>query len=161
MMPTDKERQRVATALRAEVGGGRSWPGMERLGAILGVDGGPGFEGRFLNRLADLIDPGHGIQCHSEPAEPSLGADCHWTCGGTDPLPGVPRVRVIDEYGREVFEGYYIFHENRQLAALGPDWLRPEDVDHCVAVDDFADWNMPRSLTIKKITPPHRIELKQ
>ena len=87
------------------------------------------------------------------------GAMSEWTCGGVEPMPGVPRVRVVDERGREVCEGYYICHENRQLSPLGPSWLRPEDVDHCVAVDDFADWNMPRSLTIKKITPPHRIEI--
>ena len=83
-----------------------------------------------------------------------------WDCGGVDPLPGVPRVRIVDPDGRELFEGYYIRHENRQPAVFGgTDRLRPEDVDHCVAVDGFADWNMPRSLVIKKVTPPHRIEV--
>lgn len=83
-----------------------------------------------------------------------------WDCGGVEPLPGVPRVRIVDEEGRELFEGYYIRHENRQPAVFGgTDRLHPEDVDHCVAVDEFADWNMPRRLVIKKVTPPHRIEV--
>ncbi len=83
-----------------------------------------------------------------------------WSCGGIEPLPGVPRVRIVDEEGRELFEGYYIRHENRQPAVFGgTDYLHPEDVDHLVAVDEFADWNMPRRLVIKKVTPPHRIEV--
>ena len=83
-----------------------------------------------------------------------------WSCGSVEPLPGVPRVRIVDEEGRELFEGYYIRHENRQPAVFGgTDRLYPEDVDHCVAVDEFADWNMPRRLLIKKVTPPHRIEV--
>ena len=83
-----------------------------------------------------------------------------WNCGCIRPLPGVPRVRIVDEEGRALFEGYYIRHENRQPAVFGgTDYLHPEDVDHCVAVDDFADWNMPRSMVIKKVTPPHRIEV--
>ena len=56
-MVSDEERRRVAERLRGEVGCGSSWPGMERLGVILGVEGGPGFPGRFLSRLADLIEP--------------------------------------------------------------------------------------------------------
>ena len=56
-MVTDDERRLVAERLKGEVGCGSSWPGMERLGVILGVEGGPGFPGRFLSRLADLIDP--------------------------------------------------------------------------------------------------------
>ena len=83
-----------------------------------------------------------------------------WNCDCIRPLPGVPRVRIVDEEGRELFEGYYIRHENRQPAVFGgTDYLHPEDVDHCVAVDGFADWNMPRRLVIKKVTPPHRIEV--
>lgn len=83
-----------------------------------------------------------------------------WSCGGVEPLPGVPRVRIVDEEGHELFKGYYIRHENRQPAAFGgTDYLHLEDVDHCVAVDEFADWNMPRRLIIKKVTPPHRIEI--
>lgn len=81
-----------------------------------------------------------------------------WSCGGVEPLPGVPRVRIVDEEGHALFEGYYIRHENRQTCVLH-DRLRPDDVDHLVAVDGFADWNMPRDLVIKRVTPPHRIEV--
>lgn len=37
--------------------------------------------------------------------------------------------------------------------------MHPDDVDHLVAVENEADWNLPRRMTIKKVTPPHRIEL--
>ena len=58
-MATDDERREVAERLRGEVGCGSSWPGMERLGLILGIKREPrtGWEGRILTRLADLIDP--------------------------------------------------------------------------------------------------------
>ena len=59
-MPADDERREVAARLMDEVGCGSSWPGMERLGLILGIEREPrtGWEGRILTRLADLIYPG-------------------------------------------------------------------------------------------------------
>ncbi len=59
-MITDDERREVAARLMDEVGCGSSWPGMERLGLILGIEREPrtGWEGRFLTRLADLIYSG-------------------------------------------------------------------------------------------------------
>ena len=58
-MVTDDERREGAEGLRDEVGCGSSWPGMERLGLILGIKREPrtGWEGRILTRLADLIYP--------------------------------------------------------------------------------------------------------
>ena len=82
-----------------------------------------------------------------------------WLPDDIDPMPGVPEVRVLDEDGKEVMRGYYCHHVNRQVAPLGVDRLRPEDVDHCVVYDGFADWNMPKPVKVDKITPPHRIEL--
>lgn len=57
---SEDERREAAERLRDEVGCGSSWPGMERLGLILGIKREPrtGWEGRILTRLADLIDPG-------------------------------------------------------------------------------------------------------
>lgn len=59
-MVTDEDRREVAEGLRDEVGCGSSWPGIERLGLILGIKREPrtGWEGRILTRLADLIYPG-------------------------------------------------------------------------------------------------------
>ena len=59
-MVSDDERREAAERLRDEVGCGSSWPGMERLGLILGIKREPrtGWEGRILTRLAELIDPG-------------------------------------------------------------------------------------------------------
>lgn len=76
---------------------------------------------------------------------------------GTDPMPGIPMVRVLDADGKEVMRGYYVCHINRQPGCCGG--LRGGDVDHVVMHDGFADWHMPRSLEAAKITPPHTIEV--
>lgn len=81
-----------------------------------------------------------------------------WDCSSLEPLPGVPRVRILDEDGRELFEGYYIYRVNRQLCPFD-DRLHQQDVDHMVAVVNEADWNFERTMTIKKVTPPHMIEV--
>ena len=67
-MATDDERREVAERLRDEVGCGSSWPGMERLGLILGIKREPrtGWEGRILTRLADLIEPSESVKCVAE-----------------------------------------------------------------------------------------------
>ena len=70
----------------------------------------------------------------------------------TSPLSGIPRIRVYDKDGRKCAEGYYAFHKNRQLCVIG-DELKPEDCDHCIITDGFADWNMPRSIKVGKIVP--------
>ena len=65
---SDDERREAAERLRDEVGCGSSWPGMERLGLILGVEREPyaGWQGRFLSRLADLIEPSDAVKCVAE-----------------------------------------------------------------------------------------------
>ena len=80
---TDDERREAAERLRDEVGCGSSWPGMERLGLILGIKREPrtGWEGRILTRLADLIDPSDTSQgCRDIVAcdliEPSESVKC-------------------------------------------------------------------------------------
>ena len=75
-----------------------------------------------------------------------------------DFAPDVPKVRVCDENGKELFKGWYVGHINRCTAPLG-DRVRSNDVDHIVAHDGFADWNMPRSVVLTKVTPPHYIEV--
>ena len=56
---TDDEKREISERLRDEIGSGMSWPGLERLEAILGCPRThhTGWEGRFLSRLAELIDP--------------------------------------------------------------------------------------------------------
>lgn len=76
---------------------------------------------------------------------------------GTKPIDGVPRARVLDEHGKEIMQGWYVFHESR-MCAIG-DSLRESDVQHVVVVDSFADWNMPRSMQPYVITPPCTIEV--
>lgn len=75
-----------------------------------------------------------------------------------NPLPGIPRVRVLDEEGNQIMSGYYMHHINRCLSPIG-DSLKEKDVDHIVLSDSFADWNMPQSVRLVKVTPPHTIEI--
>lgn len=70
----------------------------------------------------------------------------------TSPLPQVPRVRYTDAGGR-VHEGWYAFHKARQTCLLGHDRLRPEDCQHLIVSDGFADWNMPRDVRVQAIVP--------
>lgn len=64
-MISDEERREAAAWLRGEIGSGCYWPGSLRMSEAFGVPDpkGPGYEGRLLARLADLIEP-------SIPADP-------------------------------------------------------------------------------------------
>lgn len=77
---------------------------------------------------------------------------------GTKPPVDIPMVRVVDEDGNEVMRGWYCRHVKRQPCVMN-DRVKDKDVDHIVLHDDFADWNMPRTLKANIITPPHRIEV--
>lgn len=70
----------------------------------------------------------------------------------TSPIPGIPRIKVYSKDGKLLAEGYYAFHINRQPCIMG-DELKPDDCDHCLITDGFADWNMPKKLEVKKIVP--------
>lgn len=43
-------------------------------------------------------------------------------------------------------EGYYMYHLNRMASPVG-DGIKPEDEEHIILYDSFADWNMPREIT--------------
>lgn len=60
MMISDTERREAAAWLRGEIGSGYYWPGLLRMSEALGVPDPkrPGYTGRLLGRLADLIEPG-------------------------------------------------------------------------------------------------------
>ena len=48
--------------------------------------------------------------------------------------------------------GYYVYHINRTLCALG-DSLKPEDEVHYIMQDSFSDWNMPTHIEAHHIIP--------
>ena len=77
---------------------------------------------------------------------------------GLKPLTGVPRVRVLDENGKIVLSGYYLYKLNRMPCVID-DSLKQEDVDHCVARIDGGDWNLPETFHLVKVTSPHTIEI--
>ncbi len=58
-MISDEERREAAAWLRGEIGSGYYWPGLLRMSEAFGVPDpkGPGYTGRLLGRLADLIEP--------------------------------------------------------------------------------------------------------
>ncbi|MDN6211356.1 MAG: hypothetical protein L0J15_03920, partial [Lactococcus sp.] len=78
------------------------------------------------------------------------------------PLPGVPKVRVLDVNGKIVLEGYYMFHEARQINPVyqtEPDRLSNDELQHLVLCADSADWGMPKAIRVVRVTPPERIEV--
>ena len=70
----------------------------------------------------------------------------------------IPRVKVVDENGVEVFRGYHALHFNR-TPCIFDDEHKLEDVEHLVVGYRDGDWNLPTNLIIKKVTPPHTIQL--
>ena len=82
--------------------------------------------------------------------------------GLRDPLPGIPKVRVLDKDGKQLLTGWYVFHEARQrypIHRTKPDELNDDEIQHLVIVDDTADWGMPKGIRVLKITPPESIEV--
>lgn len=49
--------------------------------------------------------------------------------------------------------GFYIRHETRQICIIGGDKLQDDEIIHLIAEDGFADWNMPRTLELRKVLP--------
>ena len=82
--------------------------------------------------------------------------------GLRDPLPGIPKVRVLDKDGKQLLTGWYVFQEARQrypIHQTKPDELNDDEIQHLVIVDDTADWGMPKGIRVLKITPPESIEV--
>ena len=48
-------------------------------------------------------------------------------------------------------EGYYMHHLNRMASPC--DGIKPEDEDHIILNDGFADWNMPRDIVYTHVDP--------
>lgn len=61
------------------------------------------------------------------------------------------KCRGMKEDGTWVY-GYYIRHETRQVC-MGDDKLGYDEIDHFIAQDGFADWNMPRDISLIKVIP--------
>ena len=77
------------------------------------------------------------------------------------PIPGIPMVRVLDENGKQCLPiGYYVHGEkvNYCMANLTEEQVE-ENTMHTVVVENQADWNMQNTWTLKRVTPPHRIEV--
>lgn len=48
--------------------------------------------------------------------------------------------------------GGYHKHVKRQICPMG-DELKPDDIDHIIIFDGFADWNMPKPLQAVEVIP--------
>ena len=78
------------------------------------------------------------------------------------PIEGIPKVRVVDEKGKTLLTGWYVFHEARQRYPIyqnEPDELSDDELQRLVVVDESADWGMPKGIRVVKVTHPERIEL--
>lgn len=66
------------------------------------------------------------------------------------PLP-IPTVTVYGSDGRRLVTGYYDFHQN--VSRCFSEDVKPDDFDHVVVSDGFADWNLQKGFELKKIVP--------
>lgn len=81
-----------------------------------------------------------------------LGAAAAAGHGGID---GIPMVRVLDGDGREVCRGWYA-RLRKTAHAFGDtedNWFDG------VVVEDLTDWGMPCTWSLKRVTPPHVLEV--
>ena len=110
------------------------------------------------------------VKGHREPLPPAQTAgrhDASVTCAtpggrpgaaaaaGHDGIDGIPMVRVLDGDGREVCRGWYA-RLRKTAHAFGDtedNWFDG------VVVEDLTDWGMPCTWSLKRVTPPHRLEV--
>lgn len=69
----------------------------------------------------------------------------------------VPKVKVFDESGRPVLEGYYSFHRSKSVCFREDD--RPEYSHDLIVSDTFSDWGLDQNLKVTEVTSPHTIEV--
>lgn len=74
-------------------------------------------------------------------------------------LKGVPRVRLVDGDGKEIYRGYY-WAIPRTTYCFKQDYDRHGcEIVEGIVVCDHGDWGLPNRPRLLKVTPPHRLEL--
>lgn len=74
---------------------------------------------------------------------------------------GVPRVRLVDGSGKELYRGYYFAYPEYQGYPIVADGEKPEEIPlvEGIVTYDPGDWGLSNTPRVLKVTPPHRIEL--
>lgn len=73
----------------------------------------------------------------------------------------VPRVRLVDGDGKELYRGYYFAYPEYQgypIIANGENQKEIPLVEGIVTYDP-GDWGLSNTPRVLKVTPPHRLEL--
>lgn len=90
------------------------------------------------------------VTCATPGGRPGAAA-----AAGHDGIDGIPMVRVLDGDGREVCRGWYA-RLRKTAHAFGDtedNWFDG------VVVEDLTDWGMPCTWSLKRVTPPHVLEV--
>lgn len=76
-------------------------------------------------------------------------------------LKGVPRVRLVDGSGKELYRGYYFAYPEYQGYPIVADGEKPEEIPlvEGIVTYDPGDWGLSNTPRVLKVTPPHRLEL--
>lgn len=71
----------------------------------------------------------------------------------------IPKVKVLDEKGRTIYEGWYFEMPERQGYPIGND--EPEKIPTLqgVVICEPGDWGLANTARIIRVTPPYRIAL--
>lgn len=72
------------------------------------------------------------------------------------PLDCIPMVKVIDEHGKTVHEGYYFCYPKWCPYPISDGTQKVELVEGIVMYEQ-GDWGMPNKVRFVSVTPPHRI----
>ena len=87
----------------------------------------------------------------------------NWNGYSEPPLEGVPQVSIVDESGNIVYTGWYVHGERINYCMY--DTISNEGISnntiHGVMVEEHGDWNLPNRFVLKRVTPPHKIIVKQ
>ena len=74
---------------------------------------------------------------------------------------GVPRVRLVDGSGKEIYRGYYFAYPEYQGYPIVAEGEKPEEIPlvEGIVTYDPGDWGLSNTPRVLKVTPPHRLEL--
>ena len=78
-------------------------------------------------------------------------------------LKGVPRVRLVDGSGKELYRGYHFAYPEYQGYPVVANGEKPEEIPlvEGIVTYDPGDWGLSNTPRFLKVTPPHRLELIQ
>lgn len=76
-------------------------------------------------------------------------------------LKGIPRVRLVDGDGKELYRGYYFAYPEYQGYPVIANGEKPKEIPLVEGIVTYfpGDWGLSNTPRFFKVTPPYRLEL--